>query len=89
MLYVCLKKALYGCLRAALIFYRKLRKEMTDYGLVTNNNNPCTTNKIVEGIPMTVTWYIDDPHISHKNHNRVTDLLTHLEKLYGEKFPVS
>ena len=38
---------------------------------------------------MTVTWHVHDLKISHNNLDQVKDLLTHLEKLYGEKFPVS
>ena len=35
-LYVRLKKAMYGMLRSSLLFYRKLRKELEDYGFVVN-----------------------------------------------------
>ena len=38
---------------------------------------------------MTVVWHVDYLKIYHKNLDKVKDLLTHLEKLYGEKFPVS
>ena len=31
-LYVCLYKALYSLLMSSLMFYRKLRKELDDYG---------------------------------------------------------
>ncbi len=43
-LYVKLQKALYGLMRASLLFYRKLRKEFEDYGLVVNPYNPCIAN---------------------------------------------
>ena len=35
-IYVKLQKALYGLMRASLLFYRKLRKEFEQYGLVIN-----------------------------------------------------
>ena len=78
MLYVRLNKAINVCLRVVLLFYRKLRKELTYYGLIINNYNSCVTNKLAEGIPMTATWHVDDLHTSHKNPDRVTNLLTHL-----------
>ena len=36
---------------------------------------------------MTVTWYVDDLKISHVNPDCVTDLLTYLERIYGEENP--
>ena len=87
LLYVKLNKALYGCLRSALLFYRKLKKELTDDGFVINAYDSCVANKLVEGSQMTVTWHVDDLKISHVNPDRVTDLLKHLEKLYGEAIP--
>ncbi len=35
-LYVKLQKALYGLMQASLLFYRKLRKEMEQYGFMIN-----------------------------------------------------
>jgi hypothetical protein len=43
-LYVKLQKALYGLMRASLLFYGKLRKEFEDYGLVVNPYDPCVAN---------------------------------------------
>ena len=36
LMYVKLNKALYGCFRSALLFYRKLKKELTDEYFVIN-----------------------------------------------------
>ncbi len=47
-LYVKLQKALYGQMRASLLFYRKLRKEMEEYGFVMNPYDPCVANKTME-----------------------------------------
>ncbi len=43
-LYVKLQKALYGLMRASLLFYRKLRKELEGYGLIVNPHDPCVAN---------------------------------------------
>ena len=89
MIYVGLNKAVYGCLRVALLFYQKLQKELVDHGFVINNYGPCIANNLVEVIKITLTWHVDDLKISHKNPDKVTNLLTHLLKVCGEKFPVS
>ena len=46
-LYVRLKKALYGPLRSILLFYRKLRGELETYGFKINLYDPCVGNKMV------------------------------------------
>ena len=44
LLYVKLQKALYGLMRASLLFYRKLQKEFEAYRLQVNPYNPCVAN---------------------------------------------
>ena len=46
-LYVQLKKAMYGTLWAALIFYQKLLKDMDSKGFYLNFYYPCVANKMV------------------------------------------
>ena len=45
-LYVRLKKALYGLLRPSLLFYRKIRGELEAYGFKINTYDPCVGNKM-------------------------------------------
>ena len=49
-LYVKLQKALYGLMRASLLFYRKLRKELEDYGFEINPYDPCVGNRVTEWV---------------------------------------
>ena len=46
-LYVKLAKALYGLLRSALLFYRKLSKELVEHGFVINPYDPCVATKMI------------------------------------------
>ena len=60
-LYVKLQKALYGLMRASLLFYRKLQKELEDYGFEVNPCDPCVANKMTEGgKQITLVWHVDD-----------------------------
>ncbi len=43
-LYIKLQKALYGLMRASLLFFRKLLKELEQYGFKVNLYNPCIAN---------------------------------------------
>ena len=55
MMYVKLLKALYGLLKSALLFYKKLAGEFTEMGFQIIPYDPCITKKIVNGTHMTVT----------------------------------
>ena len=70
-LYVRLQKALYGLMRAALLFYRKLKKELEAYGFKINPKDPWVATKWIpdkahpdSGRQMTVIWHVDDLLIS-------------------------
>ena len=67
-LYVKLQKALYGLMRASLLFYRKLRKELEDYGFVVNPYNPCVANMSTEcNKQLMVIWHVNDLMSSWEN----------------------
>lgn len=53
-LYVKLQKALYGLLRSALLFYKRLVKDLESTGFTINSYGPCVVNKEVKGKQMTV-----------------------------------
>ena len=66
MLYVRLSKALYGMLRAALLFYKRLRSDLENMGLEVNPYDPCVANKMMNGSQTTRCWHVDDLKVSHK-----------------------
>ena len=72
MLYVQIEKALYGMLRATLLFCRKLRADPEDMGFEVNLYDPCVANKIVNGSQCTAVWHVDDLKVSHKDEAVVT-----------------
>jgi len=74
MLYVQLKKALYGTLQAALLFWKLLSKTLQEWGCVLNPYNKCVASKTLEGKQCTVLWHVDDLKISHVDKNIVEDL---------------
>ena len=49
MLYVRLSKALYGMLRAALLFYKRLQSTLEDMGFEVNPYDPYAANSMVDG----------------------------------------
>jgi Reverse transcriptase (RNA-dependent DNA polymerase) len=65
LLYVELLKALYGCIKSALLWYRMLAKTLTRLGFKLNPYDPCVANKMINGKQCTICWYVDDLKISH------------------------
>ena len=85
-LYVELYKSVYGLLRSALLFYRKFKREITEYGFKMNPYDPCTANMYTKnGDQITVLWHVDDVKISCVDRFEVTKLLSYLNKIYGGK----
>ena len=80
MLYVRLSKALYGMLRAALLFYKKLCSDLEDMEFEVNPYDPCVANKIINGTQCTICWHVDDLKISHKDPAVVTQVCNTLSK---------
>jgi hypothetical protein len=84
MLYVRMHKALYGMLRSALLFYRKLVSDLEESGFVINPYDPCVANRIVNGKQQTVVWHVDDLKVSHKDPEVNTAFGKWLVEKYGD-----
>ena len=88
-LYVELVKALYGTIRAALIFWRKFTKQITEWGFTVNPYDWCVANKMVQGSQLTITWHVDDLKISHMNKKVLEDLILQLDGAFGKDGPLT
>jgi hypothetical protein len=88
-LYVKLQKALYGCLRSALLFYEKLVGDLKSQVFELNPYDPCVANNVIAGEQFTLTWNVDDIKMSHKYSNEVTKVIDWLKEIYGDNMHVS
>ncbi len=82
-LYVKTQKALYGLLRSALLFYKKLVANLESDGFVLNPYDSCMANKVVDGKQMMVCWHVDNLKVSHCDPAQVTIFGEWLRKKYG------
>jgi hypothetical protein len=73
-LYVELLKALYGTMRAALLFWKLLPSKLVSRGFVINPYDWCVANKMIDGKQCTILWHADDLKISHVNAEVNTDM---------------
>jgi hypothetical protein len=88
-LYVELKKALYGTLKAALLFWKKLSAQLKEWGFEINPYDWCVANKMMNGRQCTVLWHVDDLKISHVVPNTVTEVIQLLEEELGKEAPLT
>ena len=82
-LYVILRKALYGCLKSGLLFWRHLSWSFEKQGFKINPYDTCVANKIINGKQCTITWHVDNLKISHVEQAIVDEIIYDLEKNYG------
>ena len=88
-LYVELIKALYGTLRAALIFWRKLTSKLVEWGFTINPYDWCVANKQINGQQCTLVWHVDDMKISHADRKIVDNIIKMLEQEFGKEAPLT
>jgi hypothetical protein len=81
--YLRLQKALYGMMKCALLFYRKLISELKGMGFEINPD-PCVVNKMINGSQMTVRWHVDDLMISHTSNEAISQFLLALKDIDGD-----
>jgi hypothetical protein len=88
-LYVKLQKALYGCLRSALLFCQKFVGDIESQGFELNPYDPCVANKMINHKKITMVWHVDDIKMSHEEEKEITRMITWLKNIYGDDTIVS
>ena len=75
MLCVKLKRALYGTLQVALLFWQMLSSVLVSRGFTVNPYDQCVANKQINGKQCTIIWHVDNLKISHMSENIVEDII--------------
>ena len=83
-IYVWVLRAIYGMLEAALLWYKKFRKQLEENGFKFNPYDPCVANKEVDGSQQTIIFHVDDLKSSHKNSKVNDEFIQWLNNKYGE-----
>ena len=83
-LYGRLNKALYGCVKSALLWYNLFHDTLRKMGFTINPYDPCVANSTIEGSQCTIAWYVDDTKISHVNPDVVSRVIETLEGHFGK-----
>ena len=88
-LYVELKKALYGTMRAALLFWKLLTSKLVAMGFEINPYDWCVANKTINSKQCTIVWHVDDLKISHVDPEVVTSVIKLLEVEFAKDAPLT
>ena len=88
-IYVKLKKALYGTLQGAIQFWKDLSSYLLSLGFKINPYDECVANKTVNGKQLTILWHVDDLKLSHEDKEVLEDLIRDLEARYAQKAPLT
>ncbi len=85
LLYVKLSKAIYGLLKSALLFYKKIVADLQNYEapFVINPYDPCVANAIINGKQMTMIWHVDDLKVLHVDPFQIMKFAAYLASIYG------
>jgi hypothetical protein len=83
-LYLKLLKALYGCVKSALLWYELFSSTLEGMGFVLNPYDTCVANKTIDGKQCTIAWYVDDNKISHVEDGVVTQVIEAIEARFGK-----
>jgi hypothetical protein len=83
-LYVRLIKAIYGCVKSALLWYDLFHGHLKDMGFALNPYDSCVANCTIEGKQCTIAWYVDDTKISHVNPEVVTSIIDQIEERFDK-----
>jgi hypothetical protein len=84
-----LKKALYGTLKAALLFWKRLSNQLAEWGFKVNPYDWCAANKMINGKQCTVVWHVDNLKISHVDPDVVSGIIELLSKEFGKEAPLT
>ncbi|MEN9849167.1 MAG: hypothetical protein RL368_1907, partial [Pseudomonadota bacterium] len=83
-LYVQLKKAIYGLLESAMLFYKKLSSWLVEKGYKINPYDICVANKMINGNQHTIIWHVDDLKASHVDPRVNDNFVKCLNKEFGK-----
>lgn len=84
MLYMKLRKALYGIMQGEILWYETFTTCLKKNGFKLNAYGPCISNKVINGKQCVIFSHVDDNKISHDDPSVVTKVINMLRYRFGE-----
>ena len=88
-LYAKAKKAIYGTVRAAYLFWLDIIGHFKSWGFEQNPYDQCTVNRMFGKDQCTIQWHVDDLKISCRNGKVVDKIISKLNAIYGKTSPLT
>jgi hypothetical protein len=82
-IYVKLRKALYGCIESAKLWFDEISKSLREMGFIANPYDPCVFNTQRNGHQVTVCLYVDDLLITSVDEDDIGWVAEKLREKYG------
>ena len=79
-LYMKVMRAIYGCIRSAMLWYNLFSETLQQEGYKINPYD----RWVAESSQCTIFWYVDDNKISHKNESVVTSKIEKISQHFGD-----
>jgi hypothetical protein len=85
---VRLKKALYGCIQSAKLWYQHISKSLIAMGYTVSNEDSCLFHRNVNNVATSIAVHVDDLLIASQSEAEVERVKVELEEVYrgGVKF---
>ena len=83
-LYLKVLRAIYGCIKSALLWYELFSGTLQKMGFKINPYDRCVANKEIQGSQCTIVWYVDDAKVSHMKREVVSEVIGDIEKEFGK-----
>ena len=80
-------KALYGCIKSAMLWYNLFADTLQKDGFEINPYDFCVANKMVNGKQCTIVWYVDDLKVSHMERSVVEGVMKKIQDRFGDLRP--
>ena len=80
---VKLKKALYGCVESAKLWYDKISSDLIQLGYKVNPSDICAFDKTeLDSTQTTLVIHVDDMMMSSRDETRIDIIISEIESLY-------
>ena len=79
-MYLRIRKAIYGMIESALLWYDLFVSVLKEMGFVLNPYDMCVANKTINGKQCTVAWYVEENKTSHVEQEVVDDIVAKIGK---------
>lgn len=83
-MFLKLNKALYGTLKAAIIWYNTFTEVLKGIGFKINRYDPCVANVFIGDSQATIVWHVDDCKVSHRDPDTVSWILDQIKDSFEE-----